>query len=72
MIFIVRINILSFDLIKKQYMYRILFSKNKTYLLESNFECTASIKIEHMYICTERIFDSRAFMYNKIFLKKTS
>ena len=24
----------------------------------------------YTYVCTERIFDSRPFMYNKIFLKK--
>ena len=25
-----------------------------------------------IYVCTERIFDSRLFMYNKVFLKKLS
>ena len=38
------------------------------YIAFSNGMYTDSQK--HEYVCTERLFDNRPFMYNKIFLKK--
>ena len=43
-----------------------------TNLYMSNIHCLAKTWIYLTpYVCTERIFDSRPLMYNKIFLKKS-
>ena len=39
--------------------------------LDGNTVDTTRIKPFITYVCTERIFDSPTFMYNKILLKKT-
>ena len=42
--------------------------KNPTYTASQKHESTL---LHSTYVCTEQFFDSRPFMYNTIFLKKT-